>query len=160
MKKVCLDNDSIRVEGLGNAVIFDVIYSPPPPQVYGAKGSKHEEIRALEKEIAAVVSEKGILDDQSRVLEDYSKTLTAEKADISKLSDFLGVYKERKAAIHEGLADLKDQEKKIKEQLDAKRKEQNEDEAGKKRSAKVTVIVLADVDGKAELSLWYSEYHD
>lgn len=95
------------------------------------------------------------MQDQSRVLEDYSKTLTAEKADISKLSDFLGVYKERRQAIHKGLEEVKDQLEKAEEQLREKRKQENEDDAGKKRAVKITVIVLADNDGKAELSLWY-----
>ena len=39
-----IDKDSIRVEGLGNAVIFDVIYSPPPSSKDQTKAREREEL--------------------------------------------------------------------------------------------------------------------
>ncbi|KAG8949598.1 hypothetical protein FRC00_008062 [Tulasnella sp. 408] len=152
-----IDRDSIRVEGLGNASIFDVIYTPPPNAKEQTKKSVslNEELRALEKKIDALKSEMSIFKDQESVLADYAKTLNAEQTDVTTLSNFLGVYKERRQHIHSGLQSLQEQLDDAERAAEAKRKELKEDDASKKRAVKITVIVNAEEDGKAELSLWY-----
>ncbi|KIO24799.1 hypothetical protein M407DRAFT_25852 [Tulasnella calospora MUT 4182] len=155
-----IDRDSIRVEGLGNAAIFDVIYTPPPTEKAQTKKSLslNEDLRALEKKIDSLKSEKAILNDQERVLADYAKTLNAEQTDVATLGNFLGVYKERRKQIHLGLQALHEQLTDTEKAAEEKRKALKEDDASKKRAVKITVIVNAEEDGKAELSLWYVVY--
>ncbi|KAG8976393.1 hypothetical protein FRB90_009181, partial [Tulasnella sp. 427] len=155
-----IDRDSIRVEGLGNATIFDVIYNPPPTENYETKKSLsiNEELRALEKKIQSLKSEQDILNDQKRVLADYSKTLDAEQTDVATLSNFLAVYKERRSKIHSDLQALQEELSDAEKAAAEKRKALKEDDASKQRTVKITVIVHAEEDGKAELSLWYVVY--
>lgn len=155
-----IDRDSIRVEGLGNASIFDVIYTPPPTGKQETKKSLslNEDLRNIEKKIDSLKSEKAILNDQERVLSDYTKTLNAEQTDVATLSNFLSVHKERRQQIHLGLQSLHEQITDAEKEAEEKRKALKEDDASKKRAVKITVIVQAEEDGKAELSLWYGKY--
>ncbi|KAG8947132.1 hypothetical protein FRC04_010983 [Tulasnella sp. 424] len=155
-----IDRDSIRVEGLGNASIFDVIYTPPPTGKQETKKSLslNKDLRSIEKNIDSLKSERAILNDQERVLSDYTKTLNAEQTDVATLSNFLSVHKERRQQIHLGLQSLHEQITDAEKAAEEKRKALKEDDASKKRAVKITVIVQAEEDGKAELSLWYVVY--
>ncbi|KAG8905841.1 hypothetical protein FRB99_008143 [Tulasnella sp. 403] len=147
----CMDEDSIRVEGLGNAVIFDVIFSPPP----APNPPENDELIALEKQIAALTSERTVLQEQQVVLADYASSMTAEETDSSSLAEFLVLHKERSQKIHNSLQDVNEKLEAARGAAGALRKTLMVDEEAERRGAKVTVIVLAEEDGKAELSLWY-----
>lgn len=102
-------------------------------------------------------SEKDILEQQSKILSEYSSTLKANVADGSKLAQFLELYKERRTEILSELESLKAEIGDVESQMADLRKEFWADDAGRKRQTKVTVVVLAQQKGKAELSLRYSE---
>ncbi|KAG8932275.1 hypothetical protein FRC01_014806 [Tulasnella sp. 417] len=148
----CLDSDSIRVEGVGNAVIFDVIYSPPPK---GSKPNDTEETRKLREEVIKLKSDRTILEEQSALLESYSKSLKSDKSDVGALTEFFGIYTDQKRAINADLAKLNDAISEAEKKLSEKLRELRTDDESSRRGAKVTIIVLAEKAGKAELSLWY-----
>ncbi|KAG8951561.1 hypothetical protein FRC04_005847 [Tulasnella sp. 424] len=148
----CLDGESIRVEGVGNAVIFDVIYSPPPKD---SKPKGTEETKALRDEISKLESDRAILQEQSGLLEGYSKSLKSDKSDIGALNQFFSTYTEQKRDINSGLVKVNEELDAAQKKLDEKLRELRADDEESKRSAKVTIIVLAEKGGKAELSLWY-----
>ncbi|KAG8881263.1 hypothetical protein FRB98_004449 [Tulasnella sp. 332] len=147
-----LDEDSIRVEGLENATIFDVIYKPPRP---AASYEQDAKLRTSKKQLAALQSEKTILEDQSGFLDEYAKTLGADKAGGMSLDQFLKLYGDEKKRITKELADLEDKLEAAKKDVEDGAKRLAQDDQGKKRTTQVNVIVLADSDGQAELSLWY-----
>ncbi|KIO30854.1 hypothetical protein M407DRAFT_20176, partial [Tulasnella calospora MUT 4182] len=72
-----VDPDSIRVEGTGSAVIFDVIHSPPPPVVLSYDKSSNPALHDLAKKKGDLNAEKDILEQQAKILGDYSSTLKA-----------------------------------------------------------------------------------
>ncbi|KAG8931696.1 hypothetical protein FRC02_002347 [Tulasnella sp. 418] len=152
----CLDKDSIRVDGIGNAVIFDVIYSPPPP--VDPSTTKVEEKKAL-KELrtkqASLESEMAIAERQAQALDSYSNSLTADKVDLQALTSFLDLYSEKKAKIHEQVSKVADELEELGKQIHELESKLYVDLSGRKRAVKVTVVVLAEEDGKAELLLSY-----
>ncbi|KIO30856.1 hypothetical protein M407DRAFT_20178, partial [Tulasnella calospora MUT 4182] len=150
-----VDPDSIRVEGTGSAVIFDVIHSPPPPVVLSYDKSSNPALHDLAKKKGDLNAEKDILEQQAKILGDYSSTLKAGVADAAKLAQFLGLYKERKHQIFDELQKVKAQISEVNAEQDRVEKEFWADAAGQKRQTKVTVVVLAQQKGKAELSLRY-----
>ncbi|KAG8893270.1 hypothetical protein FRC00_010737, partial [Tulasnella sp. 408] len=148
----CLDSESIRVEGVGNAVIFDVIYSPPPTE---NKPKDTEETKRLREEVARLKSDRAILEEQNGLLDGYSKSLKSDKSDVGALTEFFSMYTDQKRIINAGLAKLNDEVNEAQKKLDAKLRELRTDDESSRRGAKVTIIVLAEKKGKAELSLWY-----
>ncbi|KAG9017772.1 hypothetical protein FRB93_004583 [Tulasnella sp. JGI-2019a] len=147
-----LQEDSIRVEGLENAIIFDVIYKPPRPST---PASQDADLRAAKKRYAALQSEKTILEDQARFLDEYAKTLGADKTMGMGLDQFLKLYGDEKKRINGALADLTDSLEEAKKEVTDGEKRLSQDEVGRRKSAQVTLVVLADSDGQAEISLWY-----
>ncbi|KAG8918273.1 hypothetical protein FRC00_012648, partial [Tulasnella sp. 408] len=100
-------------------------------------------------------AEKDIMEQQAKILGDYSSTLKAGVADGAKLAQFLALYKEKKQHIFDELQNVKAKISEVDAEKDRVEKEFWADAAGQKRQTKVTVIVLAEQKGKAELSLSY-----
>ncbi|KAG8839778.1 hypothetical protein FRB91_006797, partial [Serendipita sp. 411] len=69
-----LDEDSIRVDGVGgNAIISDVIYHPPTSN---DSDKKHEEaVKEMQKEKSILEQELAVYKKQEEVLINYSQTL-------------------------------------------------------------------------------------
>ena len=152
----CLDRDSIRVEGVGNAVIFDVVYHPPP--VVNPNTTKPEErakLKEVEQRIATLQSEKKIREDQSDVLDGYAKTMNAEKSDAKALIGFLDLFSQRKRDIHENVQAIGNQIEEVEKEAEELRKLLWEDAGSMGRKAKISVIALAATDGKASLLVSY-----
>lgn len=151
-----LDQDSIRVEGLENATIFDVIYKAPRPTL-ASSYEQDTNLRASKKLLAALQSEKKILEDQAGFLDEYAKTLGADKAGGMSLDAFLKLYGDEKKRISGELADLEDTLEEAKKDVRESETRLAQDDRGKRRTAQVTVVVLADSDGQADFSLSYGK---
>ncbi|KAG8874405.1 hypothetical protein FRB97_005913, partial [Tulasnella sp. 331] len=162
----CLHKDSIRVDGLGNAVIFDVIHTArnhagrTVTDNNNLAESDSVAIKALnetQKHLVALQTEREIVKYQMDMLAGYAKTITTGQVDHSKLASFLELYDRRKKKLDE---DLQNVEENIQSAQNLEKKQREGlrlDDASKKRTVKVTVIVLADGDGPAELSLSYGK---
>ncbi|KAG8996288.1 hypothetical protein FRB90_012776 [Tulasnella sp. 427] len=150
-----VDPDSIRVEGTGNAVIFDVIHSPPPPVVLTTDKTKNPALHALNQRKADLDAEKDILNQQEKILKHYSSTLRSGVANAAKLAEFLKLYQEKKQQIFDELQTVDAKLREVHDEQDKVKKEFWADATGQKRQTSVTVVVLAQQKGKAELSLRY-----
>ncbi|KAG8990321.1 hypothetical protein FRB90_001809 [Tulasnella sp. 427] len=151
-----VDPDSIRVEGTGNAVIFDVIHSPPPPVVLTTDKTKNPALHALNQREADLDAEKDILNQQETILKDYSSTLKSGVANAAKLAEFLKLYQEKKQQIFDELQTVDAKLREVHDEQDKVKKEFWADATGQKRQTSVTVVVLAQQKGKVELSVRYS----
>lgn len=163
-----MDKDSIRVEGLGNAVIFDVIYTPPPKaglvlshnNNYRVVNPDSDEVKALnetKKRLEALRAERGVVKDQISMLATYAATLTAGQVDHSKLASFLELYEQRKRKLDADLLSVDENIASAQRLVNEQKGALMLDDASSKRNIKVTVVVLAEDDGPAELSLSYGE---
>ena len=130
-------------------------FHPDAPRPYDHARFEAElaDLKARDEEIAAQLR---ILDQQARVLAGYSKSLGAADADCSKLETFLDVYGSRQAKINEETKKLNAERKANTAQMVQKRESFNADEESvRKRGTQVTIVVLAEGAGLAELSLTY-----
>lgn len=149
--------DSIRVEGLGNAAIFDVIYSPPNPQSNGVD-SNSPDMKAIYREISDLNAQENVVRGQLSVLNAYSKTVTATTTDAKTLAKFMDVYLKSQRQINSELVDISEKRTAAYARQSELLKAAMEDDDSRKRSAKVTVIVHAREECQGELSLRYSQY--
>ena len=166
----CLDEGSIRVDGIGNAVIFDVVYREQfsglfidgnladgkrldPPSHKERKQNVAEELYSRKAELQ---EELNIVTCQSEMMGDYSKTLTGKDTTADEFESFLDVYSRRQALLDKQKRDLEKDIKALKEEIhQAHIKVYDDEESVRKRGARITIIVLAHGDGAAQLSLTY-----
>ncbi|KZO92067.1 hypothetical protein CALVIDRAFT_504819 [Calocera viscosa TUFC12733] len=150
----CMDESSLRVDGLGNAVIFDVIYERLTPERNIPKASS-EKVQEIETQLAALRRELKVLQSQTTVLDDFSHTLTAKDVSPAQLVEFLGLLSDKGGVLNEKVEDV---QRKIKDKevaLAVERRGQVPSEEATKLATKVTVVVLAEQEGKAELTVTY-----
>ncbi|KIM19584.1 hypothetical protein M408DRAFT_334339 [Serendipita vermifera MAFF 305830] len=149
-----LDEDSIRVDGIGgNAVISDVIYHPPTSN---DSDKKHElAVKDLQKTKTALEQQLEICKKQASILETYAGTLKGADTTGTKMNEFLDIYSERQASIDVRTTDLNEQIQAVEEQIKKEKEIWNADDESKKRAVRITVIVYAENDGPAEISLTY-----
>ncbi|CAE6497977.1 unnamed protein product [Rhizoctonia solani] len=146
----CVNEDSIRVDGTGSAVIFDVVYhAPSHDQSY--QSSTTDLRRALE----ALQKERNITREQSEFLGNYGRTLDSKSVSIEDVQRFLDMFGPRQLAVSKRIQELDAQINTAQEELDEIERKEYEDARGAQRRAAITVTVLAEADGPAELMLTY-----
>jgi hypothetical protein len=108
-------------------------------------------LSALYNQRSALDAEWEILRHQEEVLMDYSMTFKSNDTSPDQLVAFLSAYEEKQSKLDERLAVLKEKMYRVDDEIITL----NADEESLKRAVKITVIILADEDGPAELSLTY-----
>ena len=150
-----LEQDSIRVDGIGNAIISDVIYHPPTSS---RSNEQHTEaLKQLGTKKKILQDERETLEKQEQMLKQYSDSVSVKDTDASCLQTFLAVYQKRKAAINIALRETDDKIQQVDDEIIEENKRHNKDEESKIRATRITVIVTANVDGPAELSVIYRQ---
>ncbi|KDN41052.1 hypothetical protein RSAG8_07758, partial [Rhizoctonia solani AG-8 WAC10335] len=148
----CLNGDSIRVDGTGTAVIFDVVYHAPS---YSGSSSSDESVTTAQRTLDTLQKERDIAREQSQFLASYGKTLDSKNVNIEDVQQFLDMFGPRQIAVAKRIQEFDVQIGKARKELDEARSKTYQDRQGEKRGARVTVTVLTETDGKAELSLTY-----
>jgi len=144
------------VDGIGNAVIVDVIYHPPTSN---DSDKKHQEaVKNLIRKRQVFEEEKAILVQQASVLESYSSSITAAHSTVEKLEEFMDVFVKQKPHLDAETRALMEKIESVEKEIEAEKKAWRVDDESKARAARVTVVVTATKDGAAELSLTYSEW--
>jgi len=134
-------------------VISDVIYHPPESD---DSDKKHElAVKDLQKNKAALEQQLQICTKQASILEAYAGTLKGADTEGSKMNEFLDIYAERQASINARSNVLNEQIQAVQEAIKGEREIWNADDESKKRAVRITVVVYAEQDGPAELSLTY-----
>jgi len=113
-----MDESSLRVDGLGNAVIFDVI-------------------------------------SQTSVLHDFSKSLTAKDVNPAQLVEFMGILQEKGTDLEERVEKTEQRLAEVERESARERNGQVPSEEAQKLATEVTVVVLAEQAGHAELTVKY-----
>jgi hypothetical protein len=149
-----MDESSLRVDGLGNAVIFDVISERLSPELTPPKESS-ERVAALELQQADIRRQMKVHGTQTEVLDDFARTLTAKDVNPAQLVEFMGIMQEKGAALAEKGDELTKKMEEINAEIAKERKGQVPSEQARKLAMKVTVVVLAEQAGHAELTVKY-----
>ncbi|KAG8677963.1 hypothetical protein FRC09_020243 [Ceratobasidium sp. 395] len=153
----CINEDSIRVDGTGTAVIFDVVYHSPYSQSRVPKSDDHhqqafaEASRALE----SLQKEREVTKEQSKFLDSYGKTLDSKSISIEDVERFLDMFGPRQVALAKRVQELDDQIEQAQKDYNEAQAKIYEDQRGAERGTRITVTVLAEADGEAELMLTY-----
>jgi len=126
---------------------------PPSPEVNTDLG---ESLKKLNTNRAGIYNERQALARQLEIVDEYAKTLDARDADVSKLGTFLDFYVDRKRTVNEAIATVDEKLAAIDKEIREAHVAQRSDTESRKRAVKVTIVVLADEDGPAELALSYN----
>jgi uncharacterized protein (TIGR02231 family) len=173
-----VDGDSIRADGPGNAIIFDVVYSKvlssrhwaisslstesPFPRDWKLRKSgerrkkESAEIESLLKQQAALKRECTVVDKQLAILETYAQTLSSEYAKSDALTEFLTTYGKYQLEFMTKKQELDDQLEILDDSIKAAREAEGRAVSDNKRGTRIVVIVLAEEDGPTELNLTYN----
>ncbi|KEP47555.1 mucoidy inhibitor A [Rhizoctonia solani 123E] len=143
--------DSIRVNGTGTAVIFDVVYHSP------SFDNSHlaSAISDLQRGHEALQKERSITQEQFEFLGSYGRTLDGKNVNIEDVQRFLDIFGPRQLAIAKRIQELDSQLKKGQEELKEALRKAHMDSRGRQRGTAITVTVLAESDGSAKLMLTY-----
>ncbi|CAE6436894.1 unnamed protein product [Rhizoctonia solani] len=147
-----INENSIRVDGTGSAIIFDVAYHSPSHD-HSARASNTIDLR---RALESLQNERAIAQEQSEFLCNYGRTLDRKTVGIEDITGFLDMFGLRQLAVAKRIHELDAQIDKARERLDEVQRKEYEDAQSEQRRAAMTVTVLAEMDGAAELVLTYT----
>ncbi|KAG8970569.1 hypothetical protein FRC03_006698 [Tulasnella sp. 419] len=162
-----LDPNTIRVQGVGKGVlVIDVVHKPPPKTLPYSSGlfgrpptnppKESDKIRQLSAQKKLLEGERKVLDSQAEILVHYAKSLTAENTTPENFLKFMESFSETGKS---NLEAIKEKEAAIAQMQDEIQKERelppSDDVQAEKRKNGVSIVVQADKDAKAELTLIY-----
>ncbi|KAF8592812.1 hypothetical protein BDV93DRAFT_360506, partial [Ceratobasidium sp. AG-I] len=100
----CIHEDSIRVDGTGTAIIFDVVYHNQPTQSVSA--GSDETVLACRRALEALRKERDIAREQADFLGLYGKTLDSKSISIEHVERFLDMFGPRQVAVAKRIQEL------------------------------------------------------
>ena len=159
----CIEADSVRVQGLGSAILSDVICTPPvrPVSLFGATPAapkKSTILEDLEHQKAILLGKQNVQNVQAELLIAYSKTVTSEHVPPSDMAEFLSSFgtvgKANVDATFEITKQLRGLELAIKEETDNPTVPA---ETSHLKEFKVRVVIFAEEATDAQLSLVYGQ---
>ncbi|KAG8752113.1 hypothetical protein FRC12_012118, partial [Ceratobasidium sp. 428] len=153
----CINEDSIRVDGTGTAVIFDVVYHSPHTQSRAPRSDDpHQQaVAEANRALESLQKEREVAEEQSSFLDSYGKTLDSKNINIEDVERFLDMFGPRQVAVAKRIQELDVQIEQAQKEYSEAQAKVYEDQRGAKRGTRITVTVLAEVDGEAELMLTY-----
>jgi DNA-binding transcriptional MerR regulator len=120
----------------------------------------HEEaVDAYHRALEALEKEREVAQEQSKFLDSYGKTLDCKNINIEDVERFLDMFGPRQVAVAKRIQELDDQIAQIEQEIEEAGAKVDAGPQGAKRDTKITVTVLAETDGHAELMVTYSAYH-
>ncbi|KAJ7650911.1 hypothetical protein FB45DRAFT_889070 [Roridomyces roridus] len=144
----CIDTHSVRVSGLGDARLFDVVCTTRD------KSKKPSEaVRALKAKKAALHSERRVRDHESDLLVSYAKTMTAEHVPPKEISSILQSFVDHGRKNIDAVAEL--DEKLAALDLEIEAEQQKETFKKGLTTGEVTVVVGTDSAIHVDLKLTY-----
>lgn len=133
-----------------------MIYKRRPPSP-GLEGPLADPIEALRKESRALIEAKATNNDQVDILKQVASSLKAETTEAKELGEFMDVFALRRREVFKGNSEMDEKIKVIEKKAKELRAQAHVDEELKKRGTQITVVVLAEADGPANLLLSYGE---
>lgn len=148
--------ESLRVSGFGNAMLSDVVCTVPPLDLKATEKSDY--VRELEVERARLDGQRRVIDHHADLLLAYAQGLTGEHVKPDDMAGFLEKFLTIGAKNVENIQDIERRVADIDEKLKKEREEPTEKVDGSiKRKAKVKLVINAEDDHEAEISLTYRE---
>ncbi|KAF9550044.1 hypothetical protein CPC08DRAFT_768987 [Agrocybe pediades] len=151
-----IDTHSIRVSGLGNARLFDVVCtlekSNKDSTTFTTDGAS-EVVRALTVKKKALESERAIRENESQLLLKYAQSLSGEHVTPVQMSQFLESYVAQGRKTVEAITTLNEQIVQVDREIDEE-KEKSSSKKGSNRG-RVDVVLFAEEEAAVDLKLTY-----
>lgn len=151
-----MESDSLRVAGVGDAILSDVVCITPKAHPANKKQIKSETLAALEDEKGLLESKRKVIDYQANLLLGYAGTLTGEHVApddmLSFLMNFVKLGESNAVTLTELNKEQREIEKKIAKEIEDPAEEHNDSHL---RNMKVKLTINAEEDHDAEISLTY-----
>ncbi|KAJ6615886.1 hypothetical protein B0H10DRAFT_2435257 [Mycena sp. CBHHK59/15] len=144
----CIDTHSVRVSGLSDARLFDVVCT-----TRDEPSTSSETVRLLKAKKSALESEKRVRDHESDLLFTYAKTLSGEHVSPTQMHEFLQSFVQQGRMNLEAVAELDEKIVALDRQIESEQQKQ----AAKKGAStgEVTVVLGTDSDARIDLKLTY-----
>jgi hypothetical protein len=148
--------ESLRVSGFGNAMLSDVVCTVPSLEFKTSEKSDY--VRELEAEKAHFEGHRRVVDHHADLLLSYAKGLTGEHVKPDDMAGFLEKFLAIGTKNVENIQEIEKRAADIDEKLKKEREEPTEKvNDSSKRKAKVKLVINAEDDHEAEISLTYRE---
>jgi hypothetical protein len=115
-------------------------------------------MKDLNKRKAALQQQLQICTKQARLLQNYAETLKGADTTGTAMNEFLDVYAERLASIDIRSTELSEQIQEVDNDITKEMEAWGADARSRMRAVRVTVVVYAEQEGSAEISLTYRTY--
>ncbi|KAF8903751.1 hypothetical protein CPB84DRAFT_1728192 [Gymnopilus junonius] len=149
-----IDTHSVRVSGLGQARLFDVVCTLAKSRAASyAPDSSSEVIRTLLVKKSELEGERTVREQESHLLLQYAKTLNGEHVTPSQMAQFLQSYVEQGRKIVQDISQLNEQIVQVTRQIEAER-ERTASKQGT-ASGNVDIVIFADAETSVDLKLTY-----
>ncbi|KAH7344652.1 hypothetical protein B0J17DRAFT_712306 [Rhizoctonia solani] len=160
----CLTEDSLRVQGTGTAVIYDVVHHSPKPkprhdrrQVDNDSSDEEENEELIEcyNAVEAIKKQRTVVENQISYLDRYGRSIYGKNSNTESLEHFLDVYGSRRDALDTKVQELNmkvDQAEKVLRRVG--RRKPGRETKGQRRT-KIIITVMLKEESKAELMLAY-----
>ncbi|KAG9124526.1 hypothetical protein FRC07_011287, partial [Ceratobasidium sp. 392] len=104
----CINEDSIRVDGTGNAMIFDVVYhSPHNNSLTPINDDHHQQIITTSlSALRSLQEEREVANEQKGFLSSYGKSLDSKSANVEDVGRFLDMFGPRQIAFAKRIREL------------------------------------------------------
>ncbi|KAJ6578075.1 hypothetical protein B0H19DRAFT_1122296 [Mycena capillaripes] len=145
----CIDTQSVRVSGLGDARLFDVVCT-----TRDAPGlTSSEAVRLLKAQKLSLEGEKRVRDHESDLLVSYAKTLKGEHVSPTQMGEFLQSFVEQGRKNLQAVAELDEKIVVVNRQIEVELQK----EATRKGAStgEVTIVLGADAEMHVNLKLTY-----
>jgi uncharacterized protein YoxC len=151
-----IDTESIRVSGLGQARLFDVVCTIEKTQDADlSSDSSSEIIRRLNVKKLHLESQKRVMEHEADLLVTYAKTLNGEHVTPTAMREFLKIFVDKGRENLEAVAEIDQNILEVNRMI--------EKESAKatlkigEASGQVTIVVVASEDSKVAMKLTYSK---
>ncbi|KAJ6492563.1 hypothetical protein C8R47DRAFT_1013238, partial [Mycena vitilis] len=145
----CIDTQSVRVSGLGDARLFDVVCTTRD----GGKSKASEAVRLLKAQKLALEGEKRVRDHESDLLVSYARTIKGEHVAPQEMNEFLQSFVEQGKKNLQAVAEIEEKLVVVDRQIEV----EVEKEAAKKGAStgEVTIVLGTDSETHVNLKLTY-----
>lgn len=147
----CIDTQSVRVSGLGDARLYDVACT-----TRDGFNRSSETIRLLRVQKAALEGEKRVRDHESDLLVTYAKTLKGEHVPPPQMGDFLQSFVEQGRKNLQAVAELDEKIVVLTRQIEVELKKETTKKGAS--NGQVAIVVGTDSDAHIDLKLTYRSY--
>lgn len=154
----CIDTDSARITGLGDAVLFDVVCTVADARDVDAQlAARDDVLKTLERRRDVLQGEKALRGRTDDVLTKYGLSLNAENTSVEIVSTFMESMINRGSTMLEQIASLDEQIAVVEKELEKEKRRLEKERLKAPALGRVSTVIMAKRAGKVEVTLTYSK---